>query len=453
MALRTHSTAADDLARRAIERRAVEAVNWGMPAVNYDLMLQAAIRDAKGAVNQIVFWSRLPDWKNQTLTPNPDVIYVMPFFNTKEAGPMVLEIPPAGDGSIAGTIMDCWQSALEDVGPDGLDRGAGGKYLILPPGEEDAAPEGYLVLPSPTYQGYALLRSILKHGSHDAIAKAVAYAKRIRLYPLSRAAHPPVTRFVDAVDVIYDATIPYDLRFFLSLDRIVQGEPWLERDKVMIDWLKSLGIEKGKAFHPDARTEAILKRAAGEALAWLDARYESGFPSYYEGRQWAFPATPERAETIPTFYETDEAYSVDGRGLADSYAFSAVKHLGAGQFDLMATKDRSGRPLDGGTTYRLTVPANAPVRQYWSAVLYDRATHALIRDVPHASRSSQTPGLRKRADGSVELYFAPVAPPGLETNWIPTSVGGRFEVLFRLYGPEKPLFDKSWTLPDIEKVG
>ena len=85
----------DRLAQRTIERRAVEAVIWGMPAVNYDLMLQAAI-GAKGKPNQIIYWSRLPDWKNQTLTPNPDVIYLMPLFDTKDVGPMVMEIPPAG---------------------------------------------------------------------------------------------------------------------------------------------------------------------------------------------------------------------------------------------------------------------------------------------------------------------------------------------------------------------
>jgi hypothetical protein len=124
---------AEDLARRTVERRAVEAVIWAMPAVNLDLMLQAMIGSAKGKPNQIVYWSRLPDWKNQTLTPNPDVIYLMPFFNTKDAGPMVLEIPPADDGVINGTIMDAWQVPLEDVGPAGVDKGKGGKYLILPP--------------------------------------------------------------------------------------------------------------------------------------------------------------------------------------------------------------------------------------------------------------------------------------------------------------------------------
>src|SRR6201993_1365669 len=189
---------AEDLARRTIERRAVEAVIWGMPAVNLDLMLQAMIGSAKGQPNQIVYWSRLPDWKNQTLTPNPDVIYAMPFFNTRDVGPVVLEIPPADDGVINGTVMDAWQVPLEDVGPAGVDNGKGGKYLILPPNHSGSVPDGFIVLPSQNFQGYALLRSILKSGSDTDVANAVAYAKRIRLYPLSQASNPPPTVFVDA---------------------------------------------------------------------------------------------------------------------------------------------------------------------------------------------------------------------------------------------------------------
>ena len=78
------------------------------------------------------------------------------------------------------------------------------------------------------------------------------------------------------------------------------------------------------------------------------------------------------------------------RGLTDYWAFSTVKHLGAGQFYLMSIRDKTGQPLDGSKTYRLTVPANAPAKQYWSAVVYDRATHALIRNATRLSRSSQT---------------------------------------------------------------
>jgi len=53
---------------------------------------------------------------------------------------------------------------------------------------------------------------------------------------------------------------------------------------------------------------------------------------------------------------------------------------------------------------------------------------------------------------SIALLLAPNAPPGKESNWVPTKPGGEFEVLFRFYGPEKPLFEKTWKLPDIERL-
>jgi hypothetical protein len=443
---------AGELARRALERRAVEAVIWGMPAVNYDLMFQAA-RRAKGDFNQVIYWSHLPDWKIQTLTPNPDAIYFTPFINTKEVGPMVLEIPPADEGSITGTVMDLWQSALEDVGPAGVDKGQGGKYLILPPGYKAKLPAGYIPLPSDTYQGYALLRSIPKSGGVSDVARAVAYGKRIKLYPLSQAAAPPATIFVDVAGVVYDATIPYDMRFFESLNRVVQAEPWLERDKAMIDQLKSIGIEKGKAFNPDQTTRTLLNGAASEAHAWLVAQYETSFASpYYEGGHWALPGSRELLEGQATFFAQPDVYPIDVRGVTFSYAYFTPKHPGAGSSYLLTIADKNGRLLDGGTTYRLTVPAKAPVSQYWSATVYDRDTHAPIRNVRWPSRSSQTPGLQKNADGSVDVYLGPQAPAGKESNWVPTSTGGGFEVLFRFYGPEKPLFDKTWKLPDIERM-
>src|SRR5260221_1505416 len=373
------------LAERTLHRRAVEAVIRGMPAVNYERMYQAMVRETKGGFNQIVYWSRLPDWKNQTLTPNPDSIYLMPFFNTKDVGPVVLEIPPADDeGSITGNVDDAWQAALEDVGPAGVDKGKGGKCLILPPGYKDKVPDGYIALPSDTYEGFALLRSILNSRSEADVAKAVNYGKRVKLYPLAQAANPSPTTFVDAVDAVFDSTIPYDLRFFQSLDSIVYiNEPWLERDKAMIDQLKSIGIEKGKLFNPDRKMQEILNEAAREAHAWIDARYETAFsPPYYEGSQWAVPISSEVIEGQATLFAKPDVYPVDGRGVTYSFGFIGIKHLGTGQFYLMTIKDRGSRAFDGGSTYHLTVPANAPVKQYWSATVYDRATHALIRNLP-----------------------------------------------------------------------
>ena len=274
----------DDLARRTIERRAVEAMNWGMSAVNTDLMLQEMLNKTAGKVNQVIYWSRPLDWHNQTLTPNPDAIYFMAFFNTKDAGPIVLEIPAAGDdGSLNGNIVDFWQMPLEDAGPSGADAGKGGKYLLLPPGYAGPVPEGYIVLRPATFGSYALLRSNLKSHSDADVAKSVAYGKRVKVYPLSQAANPPPTVFTDAANVVFDSTIRYDASFFTSLDRVVQSEPWLPRDRAMIDMLRSLGIEKGKPFNPDAKTKAALETGAREAQAWLEARYDTGLPPFYPG--------------------------------------------------------------------------------------------------------------------------------------------------------------------------
>ena len=438
-----------ELAARTLHRRAVEAVIWGIPIVNTDLMYQAAVKAGAGP-NQIVYWSRLFGWQNQTLTPNPDSIYFMPFYDTK-AGPIVLEIPPAEGGTITGSLMDYWQAPLEDVGPAGVDKGKGGKYLILPPGYQAPIPDGYIPMPSLTYVGYALLRSILKSGSQADLAAAVAYGKTIKLYPLANAANPPETTLVDAIDVIFDAVIPYDLCFFQSLARMVEAEPWIDRDRAMIDTLRTLGIEKGKPFKPDTATGKALETAAQEAQAWFDDRYETTYAPYNDGPHWFPPADKELLDAASIGFTGADSYPLDSRGTTYYFAFSGLKHMGAGQFYLFTCRDKDGDPLDGGKTYRLRVPVNPPVHQYWSATAYDFVTHALIRDTDWSSRSSNTPGLQANGDGSVDVFFGPEAPAGKDSNWVPTKAGGRFEGLFRFYGPDKPLFDKTWVLPDIEK--
>ncbi|HEX4609207.1 MAG TPA: DUF1254 domain-containing protein, partial [Urbifossiella sp.] len=252
----------EQLAERGLHRRAVEAVIWGMPAVNYERMLQAAL--ATGArANQVVYWSRPVNWKNQTLTPNPDTIYLNPFYDTTN-GPVVVEIPPADAAHvIVGSFDVAWQNALADVGPAGADKGKGARYLITPPGYKGNAPDGYVVLASETTRGFVILRSNFKTRGDADIASAVEHGKRVKIYPLG--GNPDSTVFVDAYDKPFDATIPYDVTFFELLNRFVQAEPWLTRDKAMIDVLKTIGIEKGKPFTPDEKARRVLADAVREA--------------------------------------------------------------------------------------------------------------------------------------------------------------------------------------------
>jgi hypothetical protein len=69
-------------------------------------------------------------------------------------------------------------------------------------------------LPWSTYTGFGALCSNIKSRSDEDVATAVAYGRRIKFYPLSQADNPPPTKFADAIDVLYDATILYDQRFY-----------------------------------------------------------------------------------------------------------------------------------------------------------------------------------------------------------------------------------------------
>ena len=50
------------------------------------------------------------------------------------------------------------------------------------------------------------------------------------------------------------------------------------------------------------------------------------------------------------------------------------------------------------------------------------------------------------------IYFGPEAPAGNEGNWAQTMPGKSFNLMFRLYGPLEPWFDKTWQPGDPELV-
>ena len=196
----------------------------------------------------------------------------------------------------------------------------------------------------------------------------------------------------------------------------------------------------------------MLNSAAKEAGAWLEAKYDAGLPPFFPRSRWTVPAPPELVKEAQSGYADMNQYPIDTRGMAYSYAYIGLKRLGAGQFYAISIRDKDGDSFDGGKTYRLKVPPNVPVEQYWSVTAYDRQTHALIKGMPRASRSSNAAEVKKNTDGSVDIYFGPKAPAGKDSNWVPTDPNRKFELMSRFYAPKKEFFEKKWILPDVEKV-
>jgi hypothetical protein len=440
----------EDLIKRATGGRAVDAAIWGMPIVGFDVMRQAFFRDAKATYGDIMFWSKPGGWKLQCLTPNTSVRYVFSCINS-QVGPVVVEIPATADAALNGTIIDAWQVPLTDVGIAGADEGKGGKYLLLPPDYQGEVPPGYIAVPMKTYNGFVGLRVIIKSEDEASVRGALAYLRLIRIYPLSKSAAPPQSNFVDMADTLWDAVARFNDGFYTSMARMVSEEPVQPRDAEMTGMLRMLGIEKGKEFKPDEPTRALLNSAAQEAQAWFMERLVTYGSHYWPDGKWDVPAPPIGPKSGFT-WKADGILDVDARGIAFFSFFCPPKKLGTGQFYLVTFIDGKGQRLRGRETYRLRVPRDTPVSQFWSVTVYEHATCALIRNVARPSIDSYDKKASKNADGSIDIYFGPKAPNGMEANWVPTVAGKDWFPYFRFYGPQQPLFTKTWKLPDIEKM-
>jgi hypothetical protein len=146
-----------------------------MPAVTHVLMLQEMLGKTAGKLNQVIYWGRPLDGKNQTLTPNPDAIHFMAFFSLAD-GPLVIEVPPAdADGSLDATLVDRWQRPLVELGRRGIDRGKGTRLILRSSGSAQENPVGKGVVSLDTSGGYVLFRSTMASRSPADVAKAVAY--------------------------------------------------------------------------------------------------------------------------------------------------------------------------------------------------------------------------------------------------------------------------------------
>ena len=252
-------------------------------------------------------------------------------------------------------------------------------------------------------------------------------------------------------EVMYNGLIKFDETLFTSLSRKLNEETLQPRDLQMMGMLLPLGIEKGKEFKPNAETVAMLKKAAAEAQAWLIDKATTDVTPWWSESQWVVPTPPI---TIPTEFkwETPNYFGVDARGIALSQYFCPTAKLGTGSFYFGTFHDHDGKPLEGGRNYRLHVPANVPVSQFWSVTVYSLKTSGFLLNSSRLTLSSLDKELRKNADGSVDVYIGSKPPAGQESNWLYTPAGEKWFPWFRVYGPEMAISDKSWRLPDIERV-
>jgi len=376
------------------------------------------------------------------LTGNDITVYAFATIDLKADGPTVVEIPPG----MYGTANDAYFKYITDMGTTGPDKGKGGKYLFLPPGYKGEVPDGYFVMHSEGYRIWAMMRGF-DVGNGD---KAVKWFEdRLKVYPLTTGSR--AVSFVNASRMGANTLVPEDGSAFEMLDEIIQHEPSGLFGMEQLGRLATLGIEKGKPFEPDARMQKIFDQGAKQGVAMSRAiLYASRAPDikYWPDRQW------EKMFLHNTEFTHDGYREIDARTLWHYQAIVVSPNLlsttpGAGTAYLTAFRDKSGAYLMGDRNYRLRVPAKPPVKRFWAVTAYDPTSRSLLDSGGNITVGSMRDP-EANADGSVDVYFGPMAPEGQGKNWIKTDPTKGFFVVFRFYGPLEGYIDKTWVLSDFE---
>jgi len=434
------------------DQLAEDIASWAMPLVSFFAQKEANVRDMGAQPNQILYWSKPFDHNNKILTPNNTVLYISAQIETFD-GPMVLEVP-AKDGQLGifGSLVDPFMVPLEDVGNDtGIDQDKGGKILITPPNYTKEIPEGYLHVPSAHYNTVAGLRVTPESFSDEDISAAIAFIKKIKLYPME---NEKPTVFVDGGNKLYDPRPPYDKNYFRLIDHYIQTESHKAIDAEFIANMSKVGIEKGKAFTAD---ESHVKIAQRVWEKYQSGMYEIG-DQYFPESNWRTPVKPHEPATQFTYVDAEGNYDWQSRAQTFHWAIWGPKHLGKATFYLMGNQDEQGQPFNSSETYQLVVPANVPAAKFWSVTMYEFETGGtFFDDVSNVAVTSKQDNLVYNKDGSVTVTFGPQLPEGAPTaNYIPTVGDGSWFVLFRWYGPQPELFPEAgenrWVMGDITKI-
>lgn len=430
--------------------RAADAFLKGMPGASVAALIEGAHEIGAVEAHQVMLFDGLMNAKSLFLTGNSATVYVIPDLDLKRDGPTVIEAPQG----LLGAANDGFFRFIDNI--------TGGKYLFLPPGYEGEVPEGYTVYRPDTYRVWVFLRKTPANKSVENVSKAANEIREgLKVYRLADAENPPAMEWFSGTDKDFNTIHYNNAEFYDHMNEVIQYEAPGFLTPEIRGLFASLGIKKGKEFNPDDRMKAIL--ADGVAIGNAQARSIVWYPrlDMNMGGAQIYPDTDSAWNMAYSgrnvFFNGEDGgtMSTDARVMFH-YPYTAVTpvmaapRLGKGSDYGIAYLDGDKQPFDGAQTYKITLPADAPVANFWAVTIYDTQTRSMLQtDQKNAGIDSLQDGLRYNRDGSIDIYFAPKAPPGFQNNWVQTVPGKSWFTILRMYGPLEEWIDQSWRPSEI----
>ncbi len=395
-----------------------------------------------GPVNQFTHKFEVPDPEFRAVVrPNVDTLYSSAFLDLSE-GPMVLEVPEVKDRFYLMAMLDAWSNNFAGPGTQ-TNAGEARAYLITAPGWNGELPAGMERIAAPTDLVWIIGRTELK--GPDDLKAANAVQRAFQLYPqhgqAPRRSDEPCRSVAGQVSPEDAVKALSGEEFFRRLDRLIAAYPPPADNARLLRRLGMIGVGPQAQIEVDQLSGPnieALQRGAQRGQQAIDKAFELGSRTAW---------TPD-PEQIP-LGDYGSNYLV--RAVVSQIGFGANRNELATYQN--ADKDGDGRSLDGAkATYELRFPKGAlpPVQAFWSVTVYDEDGFLVSNPIERYALGSNS-GLAADENGDVTIVFATERPADVvESNWLPAPAGP-FEVTLRMYAPEQPILDGSWSVPAITR--
>ncbi len=410
---------------------AADAYVWGSPLVITERTLQTFAHLL--GVNRIFSQSALSTPASRTVVaPNVDTLYSIAVVDLRD-GPVVLHVPQIASNYWTYQFVDAWTDSFAYIGTRAT-HGQGGTWLIAPPSWHGTVPAGATRITSPTPQMFLLGRWFVE--APAAVAPLAAALHAVTLQPLSPSQATPV---IPAPRGTPQTVAAAGAGFFDELgDALAVNPPATASDQRALARLRALGI--GPGLHP-ASTATAARRAV------LAAGVAAGF------RRIELLARDNSGTTNGWAIRLDIGTYTDALTRAVVAQVGWGANIPAEAVYARSTFDSTDAPYDGSHTYRLHFAASQlpPVSAFWSLTLYGPDQFLVPNSIDRYAISTRTPGFRRNADGSVDIWISHTPPPSGTSNWLPAPAG-RFLLTMRMYLPGPSVLSGDYVLPAVQRT-
>lgn len=411
------------------DKLVIEAYTYGFPLV----LMDATKNQISTAVNQFVSIRTFPDANmKDVVSPNADILYSQAWLDLGHE-PVVFNIPDMGNRYYLYPLLDEWTNVFFSPGTRTTGQGKQ-TYFITGPHWKGEIPEGMKEIKAPTDRVWVIGR-IQTNGFSD-FAAVNKLQDQFTFTPSTVVSNAPKSLTEPPIQQVMQME---GGAFFKKLAELLKTVKVPPRDNEYIKKFSAIGLIPGKDFMTNIQVEQLnrsVERAKEQIVKdWKNppsAKDENGWQVLIDNMGSYGAHYPLRASV---------AYGALGANLPEDAIYPKI------------ASDDKGEPLSGSSKYNIHFDKGElpPVGAFWSITMYDDK-HFFVPNPLNKYVIRDRDPLKFNPDGSLDLYIQNDSPGAdKEANWLPAP-DGLFNLILRLYEPDKAIINGSWLPPKVQKA-